>query len=104
MVGLDDLKDLLQPKSFYDSVRGTADCAVSWLVPHSVALDLTVLLFVDYFNLKSDNICTKLCLLLVLWNEMKIVLKGSVRLLLVLSLLPEFCVCFIIAFHVLVFY
>lgn len=61
---------------------------VSWTVPSSaIVLGLTVLLFADCFNLKSDNICTTVCLLLVLWNEIKVVWKRSVHLHFVLSLL-----------------
>lgn len=45
----------------------------------AVVLDLTVLLFAGCFSLKSDNICTAVCLLLVTWNENKIVLKGRVN-------------------------
>ena len=69
-----------------------------------MVLDLTVLLFADCFNSKSDNICTTVCLLLVPWNEIKIVLKGIVRLHFVLSLLSESYVCVVITFHFLVFY
>lgn len=54
---------------------------VIWTVPSSaMVLGLTVLLFADCSNLKSGNFCTTVCILLVLWNEIKVVWKRSVHL------------------------